>query len=319
MSDTIERFGRQSKAFLRSNLLFLGEKLLSNPSRVDDTLRHIVKIEYDQLIDNSFRELVAAGGVPIAYYNHQGHVDGMAVAAVSEHFINLTASLEEDYRLLGFLAILAKSMVTGHQGAELTHVYDLFEKGAIRLGAYPAPVTREEDRKYGISRKDIVRELRPLREKLIQRYGLMFSPEGTVQGGRHSIGEKRGNIHGMREPQNTNLVDLFRLAKKELEPMGRWPFYQPLAFHGSFEIMESLEGDEEGPKLTFSGALSLLAAALGIPLGLRIQAKLLAPFEEGKIEADLGINWMDDGVSFNDYAMRKLKAGLPPIAWGVYS
>ncbi|HBQ50435.1 hypothetical protein A3B42_00345 [Candidatus Daviesbacteria bacterium RIFCSPLOWO2_01_FULL_38_10] len=273
---------------------------------------NLVIIDSTAVIEGRFQQLIAEGGVPIVYGNHQGHGDGLALANVSGHLRDLTLQ-DGQYLLRGLAVILAKSMVSGHQSKELTGIYDLVIGACRQRGVVPVSVTREKDReKYGMSREKVAAEVIPLIRSLRKGYGMAFFPEGSVQGGRHPKGSGVEEIFGMQEPDNNNLIDFFKLMSR----YGK-PFFMPIGLHGSYRIMQSEEGDK--PRLTSRGRRSLIAAALGIPIGvLRIKANLLMPFTEGEIAEEIGSEWMEDGTVFNRYAMMKLLPGIPDVAHGVF-
>lgn len=275
--------------------------------------RHVT-IQSNVEVEGRFQQLVADGGVPFVYANHQGHADAMAVAIIAKHLKDLTLQPDGQYLVRGLAGILAKSMVSGHQSEELTSTYRLLVGACRQRGVVPVPVTREKDREqYGMSRRQIAAEMMPLIRSLKDGYGIAFFPEGSVQGGRHPKGKDIENIYGMQKLGNNNLIDFFQLIKA----ISRKPFFVPVGLHGSYRIMQSEEGGK--PKLTPRGKWSLIAAALGIPIGvLSIKANLLMPFTEEEITAERGSDWLQDGSAFNEYAMRKLLSGIPTIAGGVY-
>lgn len=275
----------------------------------------LVTLESNVAVEGRFQQLIAEGGVPFVYANHQGHADAMAVAIIAKHLRDLTLQPDGKYLVRGLAAILAKSMVSGHQSEELTSTYRLLVGACRQRGVVTIPVTREEDKiRYGMSRDGIASELRPLIRSLRDGYGIAFFPEGSVQGGRHPKGSSLEDIYGMHEPGNNNLIDFFQLMGRVTS---RKPFFVPVGLNGSYRIMQSEEGGK--PKLTPKGKWSLIAAALGIPIGvLSIKANLLMPFTEEEIIRDLGSDWLKDSTAFNRYAMRRLLPGIPTIAGGVY-
>lgn len=272
----------------------------------------LVTLESNVAVEGRFQQLIADGGVPLVYANHQGHADAMAVAIIAKHLKDLTLQPDGKYLVRGLATILAKSMVSGHQSKELTSTYRLLVGACRQRGVVPVPVTREKDsEQYEMSRGQIASEMMPLIRSLRNGYGIMSFPEGSVQGGRHPKGSSLEDIYGMQEPGNNNLIDFFQLMGKVK------PFFVPVGLHGSYRIMQSEEGGK--PKLTPKGKWSLIAAALGIPIGvLNIKANLLMPLTEEEIIRDLGSDWLKDSTVFNGYAMRRLLPGIPTIAGGVY-
>lgn len=274
-------------------------------------MRAHTEIKPHQGVVKRVKELISMGGVPILYADHEGHFDGAAIAAIAGYTRKLSGG-----SIRGYATLLAASMEDGHQGAQLKSTYDLLVGGARRMGVRTVSSTRIKDVvQYGMSREHMVGEVRPFIRALREGYGIASLPEGTVQGGRHPEGASIEAIYGMREVNNNNLIELFNLARRVLEQKGKWPFYWPASLYGSFKIMQAPEGGK--PTLTERGKWSLIMGVLGLSL-VRIQAGLLMPFTEEEIANDLGANWMDDSPSFNRYAMKKLKTGLPPVAWGVY-
>lgn len=268
---------------------------------------NLVELQSNKDVDRRIQQLIAEGRIPIVYANHQGHFDGVAIPKISSYLRGLTG-------LQGLAVIFAKSMITGHQSEELKSAFDLLIGGGRQSGVEPVPVTREKDQIiYGLSRLQIAAELRPLIRSLRRGFGMAIFPEGSVQGGCHPKGAGIEDIYGMQEIDNDNLIDFFQLVSKIGK--GKKPFFMPVGLHGSFRIMQK-EGGK--PKLTPSGVLSLIAAATGLPFGLRIQANLLMPFTREEIAADLGMHWMLDSTALNRYAMERIAVGVPDRARGVY-
>lgn len=312
-------------------------------------INNLVTINSYKAIDERIQELVEEGDIPIGYADHEGHGDGIAIAKVSGYLRDLTAEPRSRFHLprwlhprpryciKGLAIILAKSMVTGDQSEELKDSYDLLVDAGRKKGLEPVPVTREEDQKrYGMTREQIVAELSPLREYLLAGYGMAFLPEGSIQGGRHPKEKDIEEIYGMQEIKNNNLMTFYRLVKhaahKRVPKKDGRPFYMPMGIYGSFRIMQSTEIPGDKPKLTRRGKWSLVAAALGIPFGVaKIEVQLLMPFTEDEIAEDLGPDWTVSDrqwrdnpearrkvEAFNRYAMEKVLPGIPQKAWGFY-
>lgn len=274
---------------------------------------NVVIVNSTVAVEGRFQQLIAEGGVPIVYANHQGHADGLAMAKVAEHLRDLTLQNGQHF-VRGLAVILAKSMVSGHQSKELTSIYDLVIGACRQRGVVPIPITRKKDEGYGLSRLQVAAEILPLIKSLRDGYGMAFLPEGSVQGGRHPKGSGIENIYGIQELDNNRLMEFFQLISRKIS---RKPFFMPIGLHGSYRIMQSEEGSK--PKLTPKGKWSLIAA-LGMPIGvLRIKTNLLMPFAEEEIIQDLGSDWLKDGPVFNRYAMKRLLPGIPSAAQGVYS
>lgn len=307
---------------------------------------NLVTINSYKAIDRCYQKLVAEGGIPIVYYNHEGHPDGIAAAKVSGYLRDLTEQprsrlylpdwLRSNRRfgIQGLATIFAKSMVTGAQGEELKSSYDLLVGGGREKGLIPVPMTREKDRrKYNMTRVKIGAEALPLVRSLLAGYGMAFLPEGSIQGGCHPEGTGIEDIYGMQELDNNNLTQFYQLVVDKVAPKreGR-PFYMPVGLFGSFRLMQRTEAENDVPKWTKRGKWSLFAAALGIPFGItKIEAQLLMPVTENDIVAELGPdwkelneNWENDPVrrrrvaTFNRFMMGELLRGTPPAAWGFY-
>lgn len=276
-----------------------------------------VEINVSPQVNNHFLKLIAEGGVPVLYFNHEGHADGIAISVISAYYRDLAATQPQvEPSLKGFAIPIAKSMATGDQSQELKQSYDLLKEAAHLKGLEEVPATRIKDGIYGIDRKEILAEMWPFVRRIRQGYGIALLPEGSVQGGRHPQGTSREEIYGMQEVKNNNLIGFFDLINKVVGPKGKKPFYFPGGLHGSFRIMEAPEDGK--PFLTPLGKLSLaVGASIGVSL-LRIQANMLMPYSEDEIIRDLGENWKEDPIAFNRYAMRKVSLGIPRIARGVY-
>lgn len=290
-----------------------GAKVHAAPRILNDA----VDLHSSRAVDNRFKLLLVNNGIPEAFSDHQGHGDGIALAKVTRHHRELAARVGHPFQ--GYAITMAKSWDTGHQGADLKNSYDLLKEAALKWGLVTLPSTRTVDElRYGLSRDQVIAELRPFVEKLHEGFGIALLPEGSVEAGRPRLGAaSREDIKGMQKVTNNNLIDFYQLAKKVGKRTGKKPFFAPWAVHGSYRFVESIPGKE--PKLTKLGKRVLMMAAIGLPLGpFRIQATLLMPFTEEEIIADLGPKWMEDGDAFNTYAMRKVALGLPPKARGFY-
>lgn len=276
----------------------------------EKTLDAHVNKHIEPLVEARIKDLMKAQGVFIIYANHQSHADGIALAIISEYFRQLAASVGFD--LKGFAAPMARSWSSGDQDIELKQSYDLLSGAGRKYGLEPFPVTRKKDAKYGMDRRQMMKELRPFREKLQQGYGIMILPEGSVDGGSYVKGTKQ--IKGMQKIDDDSLMLWVKLAEKE-KPYSEIVF-QPLALHGSFNLARKENGVT---RLTPEGKWSLVAGAFGIPFGIqKIEATLLMPYTSHEIAQRLGDNWRDRKEDFNEDAMRQLKPGLPPDAWGYY-
>lgn len=282
-------------------------------------MTHVTDLRVTRPVEVRIRELIAAGGVPILYANHQSHADGMALAVISGYLRKLASRNPNDYQLRGLVIPIAASMASGDQSQELKETYDSLKGGAFRKGFEGFPITRRKDQQqFGMSRAKIITELRPFINRLEKGYGIAILPEGTVQGGRHREGEDIEQIYGMQEVQEDSLIDFFQLIKRVLGE-GRKPFYMPVSLHGGFRILQSpQEVDKPKPTLTRKGRISIYLGVIGLSL-LKIRTNLLRPFTEDEIVADLGSNWRKNGPIFNRYAMTKIAPFLPPVARGVYA
>lgn len=290
---------------------------LINPfsERVIDTL---VELKITPEVTMRTGELIREGGVPIAYGNHQGLADALALAKIAEYVKNISLQIP-GHPVKGLAVIFAASFSSGHQGEELRRSYELLIGGGRSKGAEPVPVTREKDKVYGMSRDHIISEMLHLSRKLSEGYGIGILPEGSVQGGRPKVGAKSiEEINGIIEINNTNLTDLFNLIDRRLRRKGRFPYFQPFGLHGSFKIMQSPEVESPKPKYTTEGIQALIFAAFGISTGLKIEARSLMPYTEKNIVSDLGSRWREDPQTFNRYAMKRILPGIPLQAWGIY-
>lgn len=278
----------------------------------EKTLNAHVNRHIEPLVEARIKDLMKAKGVFIIYANHQGHADGIALAVISEYFRQLAVCVGFD--LKGFAAPMARSWSSGDQNIELKQSYDLLSGAGRKYGLESFPVTRKKDAKYGMDRRQMILELRPFREKLQQGYGIMILPEGSVDGGSYVKGTKK--IKGMRKIDDDSLMLWIKLAEKEKPQPDSEIVLQPLALHGSFNLARKENG---ATRLTPEGKWSLVAGAFGIPLGIqKIAATLLMPYTIHEVALKLGDNWMDKKEDFNKDAMRRLRPGLPPDAWGYY-
>ncbi len=276
--------------------------------------RSVVDLQTVPGFEDRFQE-VAVGGVAIVFSNHQSQADGIPYSVVSEYLIKL-AGKTDGAILRGFATPIARSMATGDQSAELTESFDFVKGGAERMGVFTYPVTREKDVKdYGMSRSDIVAEVRPFEKRLSEGFGIAFFPEGTVQGGRHPQEKDIEDVYGMQEVSENGLIQFFRLAKKH---SGKRPFFLPLGLHGSFRFMQSEDGGGK-PVRTHKGIWNLVKGAVTLRADLRIQATLGLPVSEEDLINDLGFNWIKDSSSLNRYLMERITPLVPPQARGVYN
>lgn len=283
------------------------------------TLTAHTKVATAPQVRERFQELVALGGVPLGYANHQSHPDGVAFAVVARHLIGLSKSqLNNRFSIPGFVVPFAVTMANGAQSKELADGYGLLKGAAEKMGALGITVTRPRDEILYEEKKDPA-ELLPLGRRLGRGWGMLLLPEASVQGGRHTIGGKIDEIFGIQEVRNNSLIKYFETMQWFLGKQGRFPFFLPIGLHGSYRIMQSMKGDPPKPEFTSRGKWSLRLGVLGKSLLPPIQSNILMPYTEVEIAKDLGPNWLENPAVFNDYAMRKVAPGVPMVARGIYA
>jgi len=288
----------------------------ARPRMLARTMEAHVDLKVPTEVRKETQRLMAAGGVPLAYYNHEGHPDGIATVVHAEYLRKMAKRSDVEQPLRGLAVPIAKSMATGDQSQELTGVYEELVEAGRRKGLEPVPTRRLADKKFNMDPKLAWVDLLPFIRLFNQDYGLGLFPEGTVQGGRHPEGTDIEQIYGIQVIENNSLIGFFGAMRHVLSSKGKFPFYLPTGLHGSFRLMDCPEGGQPVP--TEEGRKSLTLGALtGFALH-RIRANMLMPFTEEEVIADLGLNWMEGTETFNNYAMKRVLPGIPPQAWGVF-
>lgn len=286
-------------------------------------LHNLVDFNPSNEVGNAVMEQMAKGNMPCVISNHEGHGDGIPFAVAAEYMMALWSQIGRDhpsrFPLRGFVAPMARSWATGHQGDHLKNSYELLNPAAQRMGLFTMPHTRPKDiRKYGLPKELLRQERNEFEVKLNDGFAPMVLPAASVQGGRHPEGASMEDIYGMPLIKNNVIRDCYEAANNAASNLiGGESFFVPLALHGSFRYVRT-EGDNE-PKLTSRGILSLALGAVGLPLVLpKMQAKMLMPLTNEKMKADLGSDWLKDSMALNGHIMRLIAAALPPQARGAY-
>lgn len=277
----------------------------------------IVDLQVPDGFEDRFRQLIV-GGVPVVYANHQSHADGIAMAVVSEYLRNLAAKTPGSYPLRGFAVPIAASMASGDQSIELKQSFDILKGTARSKGVEPISVTRKKDAiLYGMSRQALGKEALPFRDRLLKGFGIGSFPEASVQGGRHPEGAGIDEIYGMQEVVESDLIDIIQLANRVLGREGVRPFFIPLGLHGSYRFMDCPEGGKSKP--TLEGWATLIKGMVGLPVGMKMQARLAMPFTGEQLVQGVGEDWMENVLASNRHFMEQVAPAIPPVARGAYS
>lgn len=268
----------------------------------------LVDVQAESGAEDEVLKLMAAGGRPIMYANHHGWGDGWAIIRVVQHLRNLTAREGIDFP--GVVMPIARTISTGHYGAPLKHLYNLFDNYFAKKGVITAPYTRDKDIKLGLKRP--IGETIRITRAMNRGYGVEFFPEASVQGGRHKNGILGfvfgGEINGMIDLTDHNYFSSFYEQMDRFGNVSGEIFFLPVALNGSYRFFGA-----DIPIPTFELALGLFKDSSN-----PIQATMLSPITSSKATEEIGKDWRIDGVTSSHYFMNQFTRVLPHEAWGVY-
>ena len=83
----------------------------------------MVHLEVKPEVEDEIKDLIANGGRPILYANHQGHGDSWPLAIATEYIRSLSLNAGVDFP--GFVLPFARSILTGHQGMPIKVLTEL--------------------------------------------------------------------------------------------------------------------------------------------------------------------------------------------------
>jgi hypothetical protein len=203
--------------------------------------------EFPQGFEQELKEKLDLGGIPIVDINHQGHGDGLGGLSVAKNLIEMSKDEQGEPRIKGFVMLIAGTILTGDQGSTLQDMVGRIksftkEKYGVELEDY----IREKDRiARGMSKAEMVHHnvdvVRRLRSKVREGYGIMFFPEGTIEGGRK---DESGTVKGMQPFQAEILDSTVALVKR----IGN-PFHIPVGVDGTHNLQNVDHGNTPRTRL----------------------------------------------------------------------
>lgn len=259
-------------------------------------------------VAEEYFELMANGGRPIIYGNHQSHADGWALALVVRYLRALQPQNEKVFP--GIVLPLARSIFTGHQGRIIRAITNLSVPILEQNGVKPIPYTRNKDiTKYGLNKNSM--ELRPMIRLVREGYGIGNLPEASVQGGRHKnffgflFG---GEINGIIDLDDKSIfLDFYKLIDKYGQVNGTI-FYMPVAMEGGYRFIGA---DIPLPTLEFLEGLVLKPKN-------PFQVTIERPVTPERLINELREDWQKDPIELSDFLMKQVAIGLPRRSRGIY-
>lgn len=269
----------------------------------------LVQIQEEPRALDEFKELMAREGRPIVYANHHGWGDGWAMARVTQRLRELTANEGIDFP--GVVMPIARTISTGHYGAPLRYIYNLFDSVLEKRGLLTTPYTREKDtQNFGLKRP--AGETLRVARALGKDYGIAFFPEASVQGGRHKRGILGfvfgGEINGMINISDPNYFSSFYELMNRFGNVKGEIFFMPVALNGSYRFFGA-----DIPIPTWELMLSLAKDSTN-PVNVTIGR----PITVLRLIEELGEDWQSDGKLLSDFLMKQVAGKLPTQARGVY-
>lgn len=298
-----------------------------NPVRRLDAL---VELNVAPYFDEQFKEEVQQAD-PFIIYTHEAHADGIGAAIVGAHLMKLSEEIKRVPRLRGFAMPVARSFTDGQQGRKLQLAYLFFNSLVSRKGLKTFRYTRPKDGeiyKMSRSRKDLNQELRPLTKRIKQGFAPAVFATGSVEAGRHDIGEDPEKIHGLQRLEGTDILSLARAVK--LYNQDRKLFFVIVGLHGGFRLQSP---NKEKLYPTAEGLLSFVGWPESFPPHIKhvkMEANLGTIIPEDQMAARFGKDWLKAGKrkddpadterlqAINDSIMEQAALWIPSHARGVY-
>ncbi len=268
----------------------------------------MVQLNIEPNVADELRDLMAAGGRPIIYGNHQGHGDGWPLVKSVEYIRVLTQETGRDFP--GVVLPLAKSMFTGDQGLPLKLLTEALVPVLEERGIKVVPYTRKKDEdKYGLERNHI--EVLKMARLVQQEYGFAYLPEASVQGGRHKnplgfiFG---GEIHGIIDVDDKDgFMGFYDLVEKFGRVQGE-VFFLPIAMEGSYRFF--------GADITIP--TMELIQGLFVDSNNPMQVTIERPIRTVRLISELQEDWKSDGVALSTFLMSQVAKKLSPQSRGVF-
>lgn len=259
-------------------------------------------------VKEEYSELMAKGGRPIIYGNHQSHADGWSLGLTVQRLRDLAQEVGVDFP--GVVLPLARSMFTGHQGKAVQVLNDLSRPILEKRGLRTLPYTRNKDvEKYGLKKKHS--EVLAIARVIRDGYGVGYLPEASVKGGRHRnfLGFVfGGEIYGVIDIDDKDgFLGFYDLIKRFGQVEGE-TFFLPVAMEGSYRFFGA---DVTVPTWE-------LIRALFIDPPNPIQATVERPITRMRLIQELGEDCFLNGSLLSDFLMKQVIRKLPPQSRGIY-
>ena len=288
--------------------------------RVEKKILIPLQPNYEDGFRDKFVEVIEDSDVlPVAVITHQSHSDCISAAKLSKDLTTLANQHrypEEEFR--GYMLSVAASMQSGHQNIVVQQYFEttksIASKYNLRLQTY---VRQKDENQYGISRSKNIqfsRELARIINKQEDRQadGLIFFPEGTMEGGRKVIeGTKKGQINGMQELDWESIHKLI----KGIEERGRKVVIIPVGTHGEFRI-----SNPSNKNYPTARVLKQLYNPLNIPRESILSVNVGMPMTYSEIKEILAKQGIEPNPqNIGEYVGRTIAKLLPLEARGVYA
>lgn len=271
---------------------------------IDPRFESMVQLNIEPEVRDEIYDLMAKGGRPILYANHQGHGDGWPLGMAVRYLKSFAKEAGADFP--GAILPLARSMFTGHQGLPLKILTELSVPILEEKGFRIIPYTRNKDfTNFGL--KKSLSEVKNMVRAVREGYGFCYLPEASIQGGRHKnllgfvLGGER---YGVIKPDDIDgFSGFYNLLEREGNVKGEI-FFLPIALEGSYrffgadlpiptmELLQGLFKDSDNP----------------------IQATIERPVTRAKLPKD----WQTNGAGLNNFLMTQVVRKLSPESRGIY-
>ncbi|KKR17162.1 MAG: hypothetical protein UT87_C0021G0003 [Candidatus Levybacteria bacterium GW2011_GWC1_40_19] len=279
-----------SGVIIRPGSTFVSRRIVEN-----------TKLLYPQDFLTEYVRGIDEGYAPIVVSNHASHADAAVVARLTSLLRKIAnRTLPNDGQVKGFNVPLAKSLLTGHQGAYLRQAYLGTEPVIEDHGFFAVPIARPQDQdpdRYGMpgnEREYLANTRRRMQNGFI---GTVLFPEGTTEGGKSKVA---GKVVGMIKFQPESIPRHIRLTQKHTK---KKVMIIPVGITGG---RDAINPDTKKAPLRLLYRL-MQPNAFGLFAGKIIR------------EDDPDFAMLQTSEEINEYVGRRIAKLLPPEMRGVYS
>lgn len=265
-----------------------------------------------------FLDLTRQGMVPEIVVGHFSHLDHVVISHFCQSLLDLATSQGLGNNLNGFVETLALSVPQGQQSKFMQRMYSKMEEYANARGVEFIPITRNVDmERYGMPK--VVSEARPLVTKLRQKgVGLLVSPGGSVQPGRHPKGASRDQIFGLQEIKDESILSSFDLMERSGKRFDQQPYFLPVAVNRTYKVFnpDNLLPTPEG-LISLYDKLSWFFSLVGFKR-IEITITPANPQTTEDLKSRFGSEWRKYPKEVTDFLMTEVARNLSPNARGYY-